>query len=257
MNRSDLLIPNTRKTSVLLALSLLILFTATSYALTIPDCIEVIEEEAFRNTNAFQTVEIPETVTKIGAKAFAENPNLKDIYVKGMYVTLGEDCLGGKTEYRTIHAPLNSLMQTYAATYAYKFESDPPQAKVLLDYAATMLGEPYSAHDCVTYVYLCYQHIGITTKQTCDSLQKSQKGERIDKITDLMPGDIICWKNDTVKYCTHVGMYVGAGTVDGKTYSSGVFIEASRGAGKVRYNYIPATGTSYYTRNFMNAWRLF
>ena len=84
-------------------------------------------------------------------------------------------------------------------------------------------------------------------------------GTRIDNIADLQPGDILCWSADSSTAdptrCTHVGIYVGAGTVDGKEYKTGVFIESSRGAGKVRYwAFQKAT---YYTKRFMNAWRMF
>ena len=44
-------------------------------------------------------------------------------------------------------------------------------------------------------------------------------------------------------------------SVDGKEYKTGVFIESSRGAGKVRYWALQKA--SYYTKRFMNAWRMF
>ena len=222
-------------------------------ALTIPDSIKVIEDEAFSNTNAYDRLVIPETVEWIGDRAFADNPNLKDIVVKGTNVSLGLDAFGTADEPKTIHGQNYPLLKLYAQTHSYEFKIDVDD---LLAKARSMLGESYSRHDCVTYVYLCYKSIGIKTESTCVNVQNFTQGTKITSITDLQPGDIMCWKNDEVDYCTHVGLYVGAGKVNGKTYSSGVFIEASRGAGKVRYNYIAPNGSSYYTRNFMFAWRV-
>ena len=117
--------------------------------------------------------------------------------------------------------------------------------------------------DCVTYTRHCYMKaLGITIDNTCTKVQRNtgnRGGTRIDNIADLQPGDILCWSADSSTAdptrCTHVGIYVGAGTVDGKEYKTGVFIESSRGAGKVRYWALQKA--SYYTKRFMNAWRMF
>ena len=235
---------------------LLLSLSPTALALTIPGCITQIEEGAFEGADSFTTVDIPESVVKIGDNAFMDCVGIEDIFVWNGGVSLGKDALGIR-ENITLHAPMGSMVQTYAATHNMPFQSTVSPAAILLEYAATQLGTPYSTHDCVTYVHECYlKALGIRTYATCRDVETKTKGVRINKIEDLKPGDIICWKNDTVSYCTHVGMYVGPGKVGGKTYTSGVFIESSNGAGFVRYNYIPTTGTSYYTRNFMGAWRI-
>lgn len=256
MKKMIYLFGKSRNRTLMMILCIILSYSINASALTIPDSIIVIEEEAFQNTYSFESLVIPKSVIRIGDRAFANCPKLKDITIDGTSITLGIDALGEGDSSKTITASEYSILKTYAALHSYTFKPIKSKVEELLEFAATMLGESYSIHDCVTYVYLCFQQIGVKTYQTCASLQKNTNGTYVSKISDLQPGDIICWKNDTESQCTHVGIYVGAGTVGGKNYSSGVFIESSRGAGKVRYNYIPATGTSYYVRNFMNAWRI-
>ena len=250
-SKLPLVLRNRRIAALLLTASMAL--TQGASALTIPDSIKVIEDEAFYNTNAYDNLVIPETVEWIGDRAFAGNPNLKDIVVRGTNVSLGLDALGTVSEPKTIHGSKYALLQMYAEAHSYDYQIDVDK---LLATARSMLGESYSRHDCVTYVWLCYKSIGIKTEATCRNVQEYTKGTKITSISALQPGDIMCWKNDDVDYCTHVALYVGAGKVDGRSYSSGVFIEASRGARKVRYNYIAPEGSSYYTRNFMFAWRI-
>lgn len=230
-----------------------LLLSGSCYALTLPDCIEVIEEDAFEGADALTVVEIPESVREIGSHAFDGCDGIEEIYVLNKNVTLGDQALGIRKEI-ILHAPAGSMVQMYAATYDMSFVYVVPLYEPLLEYAATQLNTSYSTHDCVTYVRECYLNaLGIKIYATCRDVEQKTNGKRISEISDLAPGDIICWKNDEVSYCTHVGMYVGEGTVGGRHYDSGVFIESSRSAGKVRYNYI---GQSYYTRNFMGAWRI-
>ena len=242
--------------SVLLAEAFLF-SAASSFALTIPSTVEAIEDNAFEGNRSFAKVTIPESVKTLGDNVFQGCSALRDIYVEGNDIRLGANALGKEGDPFTLHADYGSILQFYAASHGLNFEPYVSPAALLLEYAATQLGTSYSTHDCVTFARECYQYaLNIKINATCVDVERYTKGIRIDSIADLKPGDIICWKNDTVSYCTHVGLYVGPGTVSGKKYSSGVFIESSRGAKKVRYNYIAKTGTSYYTRNFMGAWRI-
>ena len=228
-----------------------------SFALTIPSGVEIIEDNAFEGNSSLVEVTIPDSVRVLGSSVFEACPALRDIYITGSEISLGTNALGRSGDKRTLHADYGSIIQFYASSNGLDFEPFISPAVLLLEYAATQLGTSYSMHDCVTYARECYRvALGIKINASCVDVERNTKGIRIDSITDLKPGDILCWKNDTVSYCTHVGLYVGPGTVNGKKYSTGVFIESSRGAGKVRYNYIPATGTNYYTRNFMGAWRI-
>ncbi|MBQ3078552.1 MAG: C40 family peptidase [Clostridia bacterium] len=132
------------------------------------------------------------------------------------------------------------------------------QIKKLLEYADGLVGTPYSQMDCVSFVNNCYRKaLNIYIPYNCYGIYHNTNGTKITSVDALQPGDIICWMDDTdedddLYDCEHVGMYVGAGTVNGKYYSSGVFIESSRGHGAVRYKEF----TSYYKRNFLCAWRI-
>lgn len=249
------------------------LFMFSACAITIPDNVTRIEEGAFIGDNSIKSVVIPESITFIGEEAFADCANLTTITIKGTDITFGDNALGRLGETRTIIGHDGTQVEEFATLYGFTFEPIYTKADKLLAYADTLLGRLYSEMDCVGFVNRCYRYgLNMSTGASTTNDEApgriegmpnygeyekvNSKAIKITKISDLKPGDIICWKNDEVEYCTHVGLYVGAGTVFGKNQSSGVFIESSQGAGKVRYNYIPASGTSYYTRNFMFAWRI-
>lgn len=244
-------------------------------AMTLPESITTIEESAFEGNPALTEVTLPENILIVNANAFADCENLIKIVVQNKSAALAPLSLGGEGAAHAIYGYKNSTAQTYADVYGIDFhyldedtgEPDETPAKIrkLLEYADSLLGSSYSSMDCVGFVSRCYRNaLGITTGNTCYRIYHNSygaKGTRIDKISDMKPGDIICWMDDNdndddLTDCEHVGLYVGEGTLNGVHYNSGVFIESSRGAGKVRYNYIPATGSSYYTRNFLCAWRL-
>ncbi len=251
---------------------LMYLFSVSALALEIPGNVTRIEEGAFLGSIALKTVDIPETVTYIGEEAFADCTNLATIRIYGKNITFGDNALGRLGETRTIIGHDGTSVEEYAKLYGFTFQPIMTKAKKLLDYADTLVGRPYSEMDCVGFVNKCYRDAlsmktGAVTTNNEDGRfpnatnfgkldQYNTKAKKITKITDLQPGDIICWKNDDVTWCTHVGIYVGEGTISGKTYASGVFIDSSQGGGKVGYRLIPATGSSYYTRNFMYAWRI-
>lgn len=240
-----------------LCLVLLYALMPAASALTVPNNITVIEEEAFMGDSAMTTLVIHDSVKKVGDAAFADCSALNKITVYATDTVFGENALGRNTETRTIVAYADSTAQAYAEEYGFTFQVIPTKADKLLAYADRLLGTDYDTLDCVTFVRHCYRNaLGITIYSTCPDVANKTNGTKITNIADMMPGDIICWRDDDNPECEHVGMYVGAGTVSGKTYSNGVFIESSYGHGAVRYNYIAATGSGYYTRNFMHAWRV-
>lgn len=251
---------------------LMYLFSVSALALEIPGNVTRIEEGAFLGSVALKTVDIPETVTYIGEEAFADCTNLATIRIYGKNITFGDNALGRLGEKRTIIGHDGTSVEEYAKLYGFTFQPIMTKAKKLLDYADTLVGRSYSEMDCVGFVNKCYRDAlsmktGAVTTNNEDGRfpnatnfgkldQYNTKAKKITKITDLQPGDIICWKNDDVTWCTHVGIYVGEGTISGKTYTSGVFIDSSQSGGKVGYRLIPVTGSGYYTRNFMYAWRI-
>ena len=237
-------------------------------ALQLPQGIEHIEESAFEGIPSTGVV-LPDSVVSVSANAFAGCENIERILVLSPDVQLGPNALGTRNEPKEIWGLLDSTAMDYAEEYGYTFVRIYSGTEELLAYAASKLGTRYirGTWDCVLYVRNCYQTVlHITLPDTCRAMENLSSSSlvprqhltvtRITNIRELKPGDVICWCNDEVSYCTHVGMYVGAGVVNGHRYSSGVFIENSSGAGKVRYNYISPTGTGYYTRNFICAWRI-
>lgn len=249
------------------ALAILLTCSGALADAVLPKGIEVIEESAFEGCNALGAMELPESLQTLGERALARCATLGLITVRSQSLKLGEDALGEEEESKVVEAYPGTSVQFYVdeipEKYGWEFHSLISPSQKLIAYAETLLGTSYSKMDCVTYARHCYMKaLGITIDSTCPKVQQNtgeKGGTRIDSIDDLLPGDILCWSADSntadPTRCTHVGIYVGAGTVDGKEYKTGVFIESSSGAGKVRYwAFQKAT---YYTKRFMNAWRMF
>ena len=239
-----------------------------SSALKVPNGITTVEESAFEGL-ATAGIVLPASVTYVQAGAFAGCESIKRICIMGRDTVFGQNALGTKNEPKEIWGLQGSTAEAYAKEYGYTFVRISSDIEELLSYADSKIGTRYVSGrwDCILFVRNCYLtvlsiKIPDTTRAMenfgTSSLVASQKLKpvRITDIRQIKPGDVICWCNDEVSYCTHVGMYVGEGTVGSVHHSSGVFIEASRGAGKVRYNYISPTGAGYYTRNFICAWRI-
>ena len=242
-------------------------------AVRVPDGVAVIEESAFESTAA-EGVVLPASVQRVGANAFADCSQLKRVCVLGMDTEFAANALGQIRPDMEIWAFPGSTAEAYAESKGITFVRMYTYSEDLMAYAASKLGTKYvrGSYDCVLYVRDCYKTaLGIILPDTCVAMEhldesylvRTQKlnVRRIDNIADLRTGDVICWNNEAVEYCTHVGMYVGAATVNGKQYSSGVFIENSNGAGRVRYNFIyPPKNNGerelYYTRTFICAWRI-
>lgn len=249
------------------ALAILLTCSGALADAVLPEGIEVIEESAFEGCDALSAVDLPASLRKLGGRAFASCAALGLITVRSQTLQFEDEALGDREEGKLIEAFPGTSAEYYFTTmpeeFGWKFRSLIPPDEKLLAYAATKLGTDYDVMDCVTFVRHCYKDaLGITIDSTCPRVQQNtgnRGGTRIDRIEDLQPGDILCWSADSSTAdptrCTHVGIYVGAGTVNGKEYKTGVFIESSHGAGKVRYwAFQKAT---YYTKRFMNAWRMF
>lgn len=249
------------------ALAILLTCSGALADAVLPEGIEVIEESAFEGCDALGAVELPASLRRLGSRAFAQCAALGLITVRSQTLQFEEDAFGEDEEGKVLEAyPGTSVYFYYTSLseeYGWEVRSLISPSQKLLAYAETLLGTSYSKYDCVTFARHCYkQALNITIDNTCQKVQKNtgnRGGTRIDSIEDLQPGDILCWSADSntadPTICTHVGIYVGAGTVNGKEYKTGVFIESSHGAGKVRYwAFQKAT---YYTKRFMNAWRMF
>lgn len=118
---------------------------------------------------------------------------------------------------------------------------DPDAAKVdaLIAFAQTLLGKEYTrggkgpdAFDCSGFVYYCLNNSGAKSiKYMTSGAWAKSSYDRVDSISDLKPGDIICFKG-------HVAIYMGGGQM----------IHASSSADKVVIG--SATG-SWAKRNFI------
>jgi len=133
---------------------------------------------------------------------------------------------------------------SYTASYS---------ADGLISVAKAMLGKPYSwseespskGFDCSGLVYFCLRTCGVSTSRySAAGFSSVSKWTEITSISDLQKGDLLFFKNDTSSSVSHTGIYAGGGS----------FIHASSSAGKVITSSIT---TSYWTRNFVNARRVF
>lgn len=249
-------------------------------ALQIPSCVKVIEAGAFEGTGLDDIV-IGSGVESIASGAFAGNDGPIRVCILNDSITIAEDAFGtGEVE---IWSFLDSSAEDYAENNDLGFVRLYTYEDNLMTYARGFLGQKYvhGSMDCVLFVYKVYRDVyGIKLPDTCPAMEKLSASslvrtqkltvQRIDDLTDLRTGDILCWCNDEVDYCTHVGLYVGACEVrytakgsDGlmheyvEKHKTGDYIEASSSAGKVRYNNIPFNNPdSYYVRNFICAWRV-
>ncbi|MEU8744893.1 NlpC/P60 family protein [Streptomyces parvulus] len=85
------------------------------------------------------------------------------------------------------------------------------RAKTALDFAYAQLGKPYgwgstgpNSYDCSGLVGAAWRAAGVSLPRTVKQMYDA--GRKVSK-TDMQPGDIIYWYNDT----QHNGMYVGGG----------------------------------------------
>jgi hypothetical protein len=85
----------------------------------LPSSLDTIGEEAFAG-GAFKYVRLPEGATAIGKRAFADCPNLRDIYIPESTVSIMYDSFEGVSEL-TIHGKEGSYAEFYAINCGYHF----------------------------------------------------------------------------------------------------------------------------------------
>ena len=86
----------------------------------LPTSLKTIEAEAFTGCN-FKYVQLPENVTAIGDKAFANCTNLRYIYIPEKCTSIAADAFDG-TDGLTILGKGNSYAETYAEQYGITFK---------------------------------------------------------------------------------------------------------------------------------------
>ena len=117
-----------------------------------------------------------------------------------------------------------------------------PTIEAMLAYADGKVGTPYSKMDCSTFIYKCMTHVKLGCKDTAARQAADDRYEKIEDISELQRGDILCFDTSGDKSVDHTAFYLG----------SGWFIESSRVGGMVHYNYM----TEFYKNAFKWARRI-
>ncbi len=87
----------------------------------LPSALVTIADESFMNTS-FSYVELPETVTTIGSKAFANSSNLKYIYIPEKTTTIAQDAFLNVPNL-TILGKSGSYAESFASRYGFAFQA--------------------------------------------------------------------------------------------------------------------------------------
>ena len=111
-----------------------------------------------------------------------------------------------------------------------------------------LLGSEYSSSanpphtfDCSTFVRYCMEKVGYSMQRTAATQAADGRYKRINDVSDLKKGDVLCFDTSGDGKVDHSAIYLGNGS----------FIEASRNAGKVQIN----TLDSWYKKHFVCARR--
>ncbi len=125
-------------------------------------------------------------------------------------------------------------------------DPDNASADALIAFAITQLGKPYvrggkgpNSFDCSGFVYYTLNNVGFKIRYMTSRTWRDANYPTITNMNDIKKGDILCFNG-------HVGIYMGDGRM----------IDASSSNGKIviRSNIF---ASSYWTRNFRNAKRVF
>jgi len=86
----------------------------------------------------------------------------------------------------------------------------------LINYAKIHVGKRYSRgaqgpkrFDCSGYVLYCLKYVGVKIPRTSASQSRMAKYQKIEKISDLKPGDLIFFKTHSSATIGHSGIYIG------------------------------------------------
>ena len=116
------------------------------------------------------------------------------------------------------------------------------QIEAMLDFASSLVGTPYSSMSCSIFVYNCMRHVGKSAKDTA-AKQFADNTYPAVPISDIQRGDLLFFDTSGDGNIDHAAIYLG----------NGWFVESSRTAGGVLYNYM----TGYYQGCIRGARRIF
>ncbi len=120
----------------------------------------------------------------------------------------------------------------------------------VLDVANSQMGKPYSygssgpnSYDCSGFVYYCLKNSGVATGRLSSAGYSTVSGwQSISDMGSLAVGDLIYFKSDKSSVVSHIGIYIGGGSmIHCAPSSNGVSISS--------------ISSGYYNRNFLGAKR--
>lgn len=105
----------------------------------------------------------------------------------------------------------------------------------LIKAAEAQLGKPYilgdrgpDSFDCSGLVWYCLKKADVYTRRTnASGYSKNASWEKITDMDDLKKGDLIFFKSDSSDSVTHVGIYIGSGTMIDASSSEGKVVKRS------------------------------
>jgi len=122
----------------------------------------------------------------------------------------------------------------------------------LIEVARSQSGKPYSygssgpnSYDCSGFVYYCLKNIGVATSRLSSAGYSTvSRWETITDVNSLKAGDLVYFKSDTSSSVSHIGIYLGGGSMIHSAPSTD-------GVGTTQMT------SGYYARNFLGAKRVF
>ena len=92
-------------------------------------------------------------------------------------------------------------------------KSTSTKGEEIVAYAKTFLGKPYvyggsspSGFDCSGFTSYVYKHFGYTLSRSAAG--QASNGTKVEK-SELQPGDLVIFKNNSLTKIGHVGIYIG------------------------------------------------
>ncbi len=171
----------------------------------------------------------------------------KEGFVKAEYISVSEEFIYAKSmeEIRAEEERARALMERAAESEDSKpekinfvapdttYTSNEELRKSIVDYAMQFLGMKYvhggksleTGTDCSGFTCYIYAAYGYSISRT-PAGQLENAGRSID-MSEIQPGDIICYTSAADGHCTHVALYIGNGQI---------IHEANRKKGCVIYN---------------------
>ncbi|WP_066683901.1 C40 family peptidase [Christensenella intestinihominis] len=122
----------------------------------------------------------------------------------------------------------------------------------MIEIAHTQIGKPYSygssgpnSYDCSGFVYYCLKNSGIATSRLSSAgYSNVSRWDTITNVNSLQAGDLVYFKSDKSSSVSHIGIYLGGGSMIHSAPSSDGVAVSSMSSG-------------YYARNFLGAKRIF